>query len=118
MGRKRWGGGSFFAAHLATTTRGDVRAFGHSVVDNNGATPSSGKDGVEGQHQLGKAEAAAGEGVASPAEDRAMPASPSVGTPPPAAGGTDAPATARCYTKLVEMTHLQLRVAQLYYTIL
>jgi hypothetical protein len=38
MGRKRWGG-SFFAAHLATTSRVDVRAFGHSVVDNNGATP-------------------------------------------------------------------------------
>ena len=83
MGRKRWGGGSFFAAHLATTSCVDVRAFGHSVVDNNGATPSRGKDGVEGQHQLGRAEAAEGEVVARQADDSAMPASPSVGTPPP-----------------------------------
>ena len=59
--------------------------------------PADGEaDGVEGQHQLGKAEAAEGEVVARQADDSAMPASPSVGTPPPLQ---------------VELTHLPQRVA-------
>jgi hypothetical protein len=55
-----------------------------------------GADGGEGQHQVGKAEAAAGEVAAREAEDSAMPASPSVEAPPPLQ---------------VELTHLPLRVA-------